>query len=445
MKTIVIRGQECWQVKTPAMDASITVLGGMMAPVGFSLPGGRVVQPYYVSPWQEENLVPEPDPGLVPAPVPTVPIEPAVLVPLRGDFFCLPFGGSNKVGAEDHQPHGESAWKCWNFVSCDADEAGEGPGTAGYSGDRLAGGSPSGGHASGSTPATRLVLGMDYEACKGSVRKSLFIGHDQTYIGTEHILSGFSGSYPLGHHATLAGSTERDGIWELFFPPFDLGLTDPDATEPFRGGEYYTLAAGVEFHDFTKVPSRWKNPASVDLSRFPARRGFIDIAAIYRKPAAAGHEGSAKGNGSGGSPTWLGRIGWTAALNRDEGYLWYSIKDQSLLPATVFWMENQGRHGSPWSGRNSCIGIEETCAFMAAGRARSIQPNLVNQRGIPSAVQLNPAQPLRVRTIQGVLPVPRRDILITGLSSDSAGRAVFLTDKGAELPLPVSPSWVLAG
>jgi len=401
METTVSRGQECWQVSTPAMDVSVTMHGGMMAPVVFRMPGGIVAEPYYVSPWQDER-------GRAGS---AGTIEPAVLVPLRGDFFCLPFGGSNKVGDEDHQPHGESSWKRWAFESCAADATVEGP--AGY--DPAA-----------DSPATRLVLRMDYEACKGSIQKTLFIGHDQTYIGTEHALSGFSGSYPLGHHATLAGSTGRDGLWELFFPPFDLGLTDPDNDLPFRNGEYYALAEGSEFHDFTKVPTRWKNPASADLSRFPARRGFMDIAAIYRKPEASR------------------RIGWTVAVNREEGYLWYSIKDQSLLPATVFWMENQGRHASPWSGRNSCIGLEETCAFMAAGRTRSIQANPVSQRGIPSAVRLSPTKPLRVRTIQGVLPVPSPDIRITGLGPDSCGRAAFMTGTGACLSLPVSPGWVLA-
>jgi hypothetical protein len=426
MKTSICRGQESWQISTPVIDLSITALGGMMAPVNFRLPGGKVVQPYYVSPWQDEA----PGSGVAAAPAVTLPIEPAVLVPLRGDFFCLPFGGGNRVGDEDHQPHGESSWKRWNFVSCTADEAGEGPTGHGPAEVRAAE------VRAAVSPATKLVLGMDYEACKGSVQKSLFIGHDQNYIGTEHTLSGFSGAYPLGHHATLAGCTERDDIWKLFFPPFDLGFTDPDNTMPFKGGEYYALADGAEFHDFTSVPTRWKNPPSTDLSRFPARRGFIDIAAIYRKPEASGS--------GGGSAGWLGRVGWTVAVNREEGYLWYSIKDQSQLPAMVFWMENQGRHGSPWSGRNSCIGIEETCTFMAAGRSRSIQSNVVSQHGIPSAVQLSPEKPLRVRTIQGVLPVPRKDIRITGLKLDATGRAVFASDTGPELALPVSPAWVLA-
>lgn len=429
MKTAISRGQECWQVSTPAIDASITVQGGMMAPVVFRLPDGMLAKPYYVSPWQDESEVAGTASTLAASQAPA--IEPAVLVPLRGDFFCLPFGGGNKVGDEDHQAHGESSGKRWTFISCGTDEAGEGP-----AGHNPAGHNPAEEGQTGNVRATRLVLGMDYEACKGSIQKSLFFGQDQAYIGTEHMLAGFSGAYPLGHHATLAGSTERDGVWKLFFPPFDLGLTDPDNKLPFRSGEYYALAEGAEFHDFTRVPTRWKNPASVDLSSFPARRGFMDIAAIYRKPETSG-------TFSDGS-TWLGRVGWTVAVNREEGYLWYSIKDQSLLPATVFWMENQGRHASPWSGRNSCIGIEETCTFMAAGRTRSIQANLVSQHGIPSAIQLSPGKPLRVRTIQGVLPVPQSDIRITGLTLDSFGHPVFTTDTGALLALPVSPAWVLS-
>lgn len=437
MKTTVDRGQECWHVSTPTIDASITVRGGMMAPVSFRLPGGVVVQPYYVSPWQDDTGAAESARAMAPA----------VLIPLRGDFFCLPFGGANKVGAEDHQPHGESSWKPWTFVSCGADVSGQGPAVGSPDSRGAAGGT-----AGGSSPATRLKLSMDYAACTGSIQKTLYFGWDKAYIGTEHLLSGFSGSYPLGHHAILAGSTECDGIWRLCFPPFELGLTDPDNTLPFRGGEYYALAEGAEFQDFAKVPTRWKHPASTDLSLFPDRRGFIDIAAIYRRPEASGSSSAvghgAGGHGAGGKSSgegagWVGRVGWTVAVNRHEGYLWYSLKDQSLLPATVFWMENQGRHGSPWSGRNSCIGIEETCTYMAAGRARSMEPNPVSQHGIPTTVRLSPATTLRVRTIQGVLPVPSPDIRVAGLRLDSTGCAVLVTDTGHEMALPVSPAWVL--
>ena len=51
-----------------------------MAPVTFFRDSAQPVRPYYVSPWQEEA------PSKMPAPV---------LVSLRGDFFCLPFGGNN--------------------------------------------------------------------------------------------------------------------------------------------------------------------------------------------------------------------------------------------------------------------------------------------------------------------------------------------------------------
>lgn len=401
MKTIESHGQEAWTVITPAVQAAVTVRGGMMAPVVFQLPGGTSVQPYYISPWQEEHAES---------------IVPAVLVPLRGDFFCLPFGSDNRVSlgaagsvpvVEDHQPHGESAWKAWTFVSCQTAASGDGPGQA----------------------AMKLSLSMNYEACKGSITKNIYIGKDQPYIATEHLLAGFSGAYPLGYHATLAGSTDRDGTWDISVPPFDIGMVDPSQNLPYSANEYHALKASAEFDNLGRVPSIWQDPATENLAVFPSRRGFVDIAAVYRKPRS-------------GSVPWMERIGWTAAVNREEQYLWYSIKDAVLLPATVFWMENQGRHNQPWSGRNSCIGLEECCTYMAAGRGPSIRSNPVSARGIPTTIELSPDRALSVRTIQGVLPLPCMGLRIDRLSVDASGQGAFVCSNGDRLALPVALDWV---
>ena len=46
------------------------------------------------------------------------PVPPAVLVPLRGDFFCMPCGGNSAArGDEKHEPHGETATAEWRLDS----------------------------------------------------------------------------------------------------------------------------------------------------------------------------------------------------------------------------------------------------------------------------------------------------------------------------------------
>ena len=103
MEKTTVRGSESWRVSTPAVDACITENGGMTAPVVFTLPGNKKASPYYVNPWAGDTLDDT---------------APAVLRHLRGDFFCLPFGGNNRVDDEDHQPHGESSFSVWKFDSC---------------------------------------------------------------------------------------------------------------------------------------------------------------------------------------------------------------------------------------------------------------------------------------------------------------------------------------
>ena len=76
VKTIV--SQPSWVIRTSDVELAVTQLGGHMAPVTFHRRSAAPVQPYYISPWQGERLK----------------IDEPVLVPLRGDFFCLPFGNN---------------------------------------------------------------------------------------------------------------------------------------------------------------------------------------------------------------------------------------------------------------------------------------------------------------------------------------------------------------
>lgn len=87
---------------TKDVEVAVTTRGGHMAPVTFFRSSDRPVQPYSVSPWQDEAPLPMPAP---------------VLVTLRGDFFCMPFGGNSaEVAGEKHPPHGEIVGELWEVV-----------------------------------------------------------------------------------------------------------------------------------------------------------------------------------------------------------------------------------------------------------------------------------------------------------------------------------------
>ncbi|MFN9943560.1 MAG: hypothetical protein ACK56I_29215, partial [bacterium] len=101
-KTKTIHQQPSYTVQSPQVDLAITETGGHMSPVTFYRDTEKPIQPYYVSPWQDE-------------PASEMPVP--VLVPLRGDFFCMPFGGNNEsVGNEKHPPHGEIAGAKWKSL-----------------------------------------------------------------------------------------------------------------------------------------------------------------------------------------------------------------------------------------------------------------------------------------------------------------------------------------
>lgn len=374
-------GQSSWKVETRSIVAWVTEQGGMMAPVVFRVPSGREVQPYYVAPWHNEQRE----------------CTPPVLGPLRGDFFCLPFGGDNAVGKENHEPHGESAYADWQLVELASDR-----------------------------DSRTLTLSRSYSACAGSITKQLRFSETHPVVCTEHRIEGFSGDYPLGHHAILHGG-EQDGIWRIYAAPFDYGATDPSFGSPAAGGEYYALDPGVRFDSLQQIPTRWKNIDMTDASVFPARRGFIDLYAIYRRPP--------------GEPEK--RLAWTAAYNRPQNYLWFSIKDASALPATVFWVEHNGRHQEPWNGRNSCIGIEETCTFFASGRRESIAPNTVAEQGIPTAVSLRPERSTTIRTVQGVLELDSEPDAIDFLT-DANGMIVCRVNGSQTIPVGVERSRALS-
>ena len=98
MKTTKSAGRKAWQFSNGETQISLTLDGGQMAPVTFFAGTSTGVEPYYISPWQEEAKE-----------VTT----PGVLKFLRGDFFCMPFGGDNTLDGEVHPPHGEVAEGRW--------------------------------------------------------------------------------------------------------------------------------------------------------------------------------------------------------------------------------------------------------------------------------------------------------------------------------------------
>ncbi|HYW85314.1 MAG TPA: hypothetical protein VFB30_18780 [Spirochaetia bacterium] len=338
----IISSEPSWVIETDAVRLALTLKGGHMAPVTFFRTSGSPVQPYYVSPWQGEGKT----------------VQPPVLGPLRGDFFCMPFGGDSVLKGVAHTTHGEPATGTWRAGSLQQSDA-----------------------------QTRLTLTMDTSALKGRITKAISLVRGQNAVYIRHVLEGYDVRTSLGHHATLAGGDRPDALL-LSTSPVQFGRVSPRPPGTFvSDGEYSALLAGAEFRSLDKVPTVWKEMPFDSCASYPRRRGFCDLIQVYNKQARG--------------PAWV------TAVNPAEGWLWFALKDPAVQPSTLFWMENHGRYADPWKGRNCALGLEDVCGYFAMGLAASVKKNDLNEKGIPTARKLSPARPTAVNYIQGVTRVPK--------------------------------------
>lgn len=378
-----IHSQPSHLIATEQVEVALTDLGGHMAPVTFYRNSSQSIQPYHISPWQDEP------PSKMPAPV---------LVPLRGDFFCLPFGGNSKaVEGENHPPHGEIVGEHW----------------------KIAGARKSG-------RVTTLAATFDTKVRKGRVTKELSLveGHNAVY--TRHTIEGFAGRVPLGHHATLA-MPEKEGAVRIATSAFRFGMTYPSLFSDPKQREYQALLPGARWTDLTKVPTAWKGAPDADLTRLPGRYGHADLVQLASMP-------------------WeqLRGPAWTTATFAEAGYLWFALRDPDVLNSTVFWMENHGRHGHPWNGRNNCLGLEDVTAFFAEGLASSIQDNLLTQAGVGTSIELSAAKPTSVNYIQGVTKIPSGFENVQRLEF-APGQVTFISTAGQRVTAPVRHEFLKTG
>ena len=127
---------------------------------------------------------------------------------------------------------------------------------------------------------------------------------------------------------------------------------------------------------------------------------------------------------------------WTCATRTDEGWLWYALKDPKVLRSTLFWIENRGRHGSPWNGRNNCLGLEDVTSFFADGLAASAGANLLTRRGVPTAIEFTADKPTEIRYIQGVTRVPEGFGKVVA-AEYAPGSVTFVAEGGERVTVPV--------
>lgn len=336
MKTKLVHGQPSWHLAGKTVEAYVTELGGHLAPVTFKL-GARKVQPFAIAPWATEKV----DPKL-----------PAILRALRGDFFCMPFGGNtDPYRGERHPVHGETANAKWTLKAA-------APG--------------------------HLHLRLRTKVRAGTVDKHLFVRDGHPVIYQRHVISGMSGSMNFGHHATLRFPDEP-GSGIISTSRFVCGQVFPDWFERPENRGYQSLKPGAEFESIRSVPMLTGETA--DLSRYPARRGFEDLIMLVGDPRL--------------------KLGWNAVTFPKQRHVWFALRDPQVLTGTLFWITNGGRHMPPWDGRHiNTMGIEDVTSYFHIGLAQAAGENPYRRRGYATCAQLNPSRPLVVNYIMGVAGIP---------------------------------------
>lgn len=376
-----VHSQPSYTLKSAQVSLAVTELGGHMAPVKFFADSDQPVEPYYISPWQDEPKTEMPAP---------------VLNSLRGDFFCLPFGGNAElVNGEQHPPHGEIAGVRWRAVSIAQNKG-----------------------------ISTLTLECPTRVRAGKVTKELSLIDGQNVVYSKHTIEGFAGRVPLGHHATLA-MPEKEGTVHLASSPIRFGMTCPGVFSDPHNREYQALLPGVQWTDLTKVPVRAQDQPPADLSLQPGRYGYADLVQLVNDPTAD-------------TPAWM------TATFPEPGYVWFSLKDPKVLASTVFWMEYHGRHGHPWNGRNNCLGLEDVTSHFADGLASSMAENVLSKQGVPTTVELSADRPTEVNYIQGVARIPSGFDRVASIEF-GPGQITLIAPAGQRVVVPVKHEFVKSG
>lgn len=359
MKRTVL-GQPSWQLLSDRVEAFVTQTGGHLGPVTFDR-RGRKCQPYSVAPWAREDVRP-----------PLIPI----LRVLRGDFFCLPFGGnSTPFNGEQHPVHGETANARWRYESLVRHDG-----------------------------TTSLHLSLRTRIRQGRIDKRIFLVDGETTLYSEHVVSGMQGPINPGHHAMLR-FPNAPGSGVVSTSRFVYGQVLPGPFESAENGGYSCLRPGAEFKSLSRVPTATGGTA--DLSRFPARRGFEDLVLLVSDASEP--------------------FAWTAVTFPQERFVWFALKDPEVLRETVIWISNGGRHYPPWSGRHTGVmGLEEVTAYFHLGLAESARPNPLSRRGFPTCVLMSPTKPFTVRYIMGVSAVPAGFDRVIAVDADLKRHSVTL-------------------
>jgi len=373
-KLRTVLGQPSWRLANSEIEAFLTQTGGHLGPITFDRKGKKI-KPLSVAPWHDE---------------PQAKDTPDIVHVLRGDFFCMPFGGNETpYRGQQHPCHGDTANLTWKL-------------------DRL----------SRSKPETNLNASLKCKTRPGHVDKHIRLVDGHPIIYQAHTVTGLTGKMNYGHHAMLTFPEPGSGL--LSTSQFVWGQALPTDFEKPEDGGYTMLQPGAQFDKLSKVPTRFGDHA--DLSVYPARRGWEDLVMIVHDPER--------------------ELAWTAMSFPKENYVWFTVKRTADLPSTVLWHSNQGRYYEPWNGRHhSVLGIEDVCAYFHYGLAESVKANPLSKLGHDTARKFSAGKATRIPYAFGCAATPRGFDRVRSIAPGKGDSLTIKSASGKSLSVPFDHQW----
>lgn len=343
-----VAGHPSWKIANDDVEVCLSKRGGHMAPITFFRKDAKF-SPMAIAPWSKETGSKYAEKHLS---------------LLRGDFFCLPFGGNaDPYGKEKFPAHGETSNNDWRMADagtladdCECDRGDE---------------------------CVYMIAEMRTKVRKAVVEKLVAVRQGEQAVYICHDIGGMSGPMCYGHHAML--HWKRQGAGLISVSKFRYGQVFPGMFENPAEGGYQSLKPGAMFTSLDKVPTL--DGGYADLTVYPARLGFEDLAMVC----------------SDGK----GPFAWSAAVYPDERMAWFALKDPAVLASTILWHSNRGRHYHPWNGRHvGVLGIEDVTSYFHCGIDASVKANPVSRAGIPTSRVFHPEETFSVPYIMAAARLP---------------------------------------
>lgn len=341
---IVKQDNTTWTLRWPHGEAELQSLGGMLAPVTFTLADDRRFQPMQIAPWASEA---SPHKKSAKEEDTQATVLPGILQRLRGEWPCVPFG------RDDRPADLPAAWTKTELVSND---------------DQLWG------HGFGSHHHWHLIdqsngclrIAIDYPTTSSIMRLEREIRADPDEPALDITLTVIARqaiTVPIALHPTFRLPSEHRGV-TLEQIDFDQAVTYP---VPAEAGVSH-LTPGAHATDLAQMPGGGDH---IDLMQLPLDISTEELLQLKNcRPPIVLHY---------------------RAENARVSLTW----DQQLLPDIMLWVSNGGRSAEPWRSRHYALGIEPVNGPFDLGQVATPPADhpLAERRGIA----LTPDHPCVIR------------------------------------------------